>query len=162
MRKLCMMCFIVVLCSGLLFAKGNKNTPSDKNSEEKNKATARQVFDDLWTRGRYELLDSMYEKNCLVHYPTETMSLEQAVANGKEWRRAFPDLVARPNRVTGNGDMVVVDWTAQGTNKVQAHGLSGKGKQGTARGTSKFRFENGKIAEVWVTWSEEELRKQVK
>ena len=159
MRKLCMMGFIVVLCSGLVFAKGKG---SDKGSDEKNKATARQVFDDLWTRGRYELIESMYEKNCVVHYATGTVSLEQAVANGKEWRRAFPDLVVQPNRVTANGDMVVVDWTAHGTNKVQAHGLSGKGKRGTAQGTSKFRFENGKIAEVWVTWTEEELRKQVK
>lgn len=159
MRKLCMICFIAVFCSGLVLAKGKG---SDKSSEEKNKATARQVFDDLWTRGHYELIDSMYEKNCVVHYATGTVSLQQAVAGGKEWRSAFPDLVVKPNRVTGNGDMIVVNWTAHGTNRGQGHGLPGKGKPGTARGTSRFRFDNGKIAEVWVTWTENDLRRQVK
>ena len=162
MRKLSMIFVMAVLCSGLMFAKGDKNKGSDKNSGEKNKATARRVFDDLWTRGRYELIDSMYEKNCVVHYATGPVSLDEAVAGGKEWRSAFPDLVVTPNQVTGNGDMIVVHWTARGTNKGQGQGLPGKGKRATAHGTGRFRFDNdGKIAEVWVDWNENDLRKQV-
>jgi predicted ester cyclase len=171
MQKVGMICVMTLLCGGLLFAQHDKQKPPDKASDkgsvdkgsvEKNKATARRVFDDLWTGGRYELIDSMYEQNCVVHYATGNVSLQEAVAGGKEWRSAFPDLVVRAEQVTANGDIVTVHWVAHGTNSGQGKGLPGKGKQGRAQGTSKFRFDNSnKIAEVWVDWNEDALRRQV-
>jgi len=152
---------MAVLCSGMLLAKGEKNKGSDKASEEKNKETARKVFDDLFTGGRYEEINSMYESNAVVHMGGHTIPLSEAVSEGKQWRSAFPDAVMRANRITANGDTVEVHWSVQGHNKGRAQGLPGNGKEGKAQGDSRFRFTNGKIAEVWVDWNEESLRHQV-
>jgi len=163
MRKLTLIYVMVVLCSGLVCAQKKKGQETgNANSGENNKATARRVFDDLWTGGRYELVNSMYEPNAMVHLGNETIPLSQAVADGKEWRSAFPDLVVRANQVTGNGNNVDVRWSAHGSNKAPGKGLPGKGKPASIHGTSKFRFDNqGKIAEVWVNWNENDLRRQV-
>ncbi|HEY6972416.1 MAG TPA: ester cyclase [Candidatus Angelobacter sp.] len=157
MRKLSLIFVMAVLCSGLIFAKGEKN----KGSEEKNKETARKVFDDLFTGGHYEQINSMYEPNAVVHLGGRTISLSEAVSEGKGWKSAFPDAVMRAHRITGNGDNVEVHWSVEGTNKGTAEGLPGKGKKGKAQGSSRFRFTNGKIAEVWVDWDEQNLRRQV-
>jgi predicted ester cyclase len=167
MRKLTLICIMAVLCSGFAYAqkdktKANPQNPQNKGLEEKNKQTARRVFDDLWTNGRYELISSMYEPNAIVHMGNESVPLSQAVADGKEWRSAFPDLVMRANQITSDGNMVNVRFSGHGTNKGQGKGLPGKGKPGKVEGTSRFKFDNdGKIAEVWVNWNESDLRRQV-
>jgi predicted ester cyclase len=163
MRKLTLIYVMAVLCSGLVFAqKKPQQTPRNANSAENNKQTARRVFDDLWTGGRYELVNSMYEPNAMVHMGNESIPLNHAVADGKEWRSAFPDLVVRADQVTGNGDNVDVRWSAHGSNKGTGKGLPGKGKPASIHGSSKFRFDNqGRIAEVWVNWNEKDLRRQV-
>jgi len=173
MQKVGMICVMTLLCGGLLFAEHDKQKPPnkasagkssvDKGSAEKNKATARRVFDDLWTGGRYELISSMYESNAIVHFGNRDSPLSEVVSEGKEMRSAFPDLVVTANRVTANGDMVEVSWSAHGTNRGQARGYPGKGKQAKTQGTSKFKFNgDGKIAEVWVGgWNEQDVRRQV-
>jgi predicted ester cyclase len=164
MRKLTLICVMAVLCGGFVYAQKDKTKPNppNKNQEEKNKQTARRVFDDLWTSGRYDLISSMYEGNAMVHMGNQTIPLSQAVADGKEWKTAFPDLVMRANQVSANGDIVDVRFSAHGTNKGQGKGLPGKGKRGQIQGTSKFKFDSeGKIAEVWVDWNENDLRRQV-
>lgn len=162
MRKLTVIYVMVVLCSGLVCAQKKNAQETGRNSEVKNKATARRVFDELWTGGRYELVNSMYEPNAMVHLGNESIPLSQAVADGKEWRSAFPDLVMRADQVTGNGNIVDVRWSAHGTNKGRGKGLPGAGKPAKTQGTSKFRFDTeGKIAEVWVSWNESDLRRQV-
>jgi len=160
MRKLSILCVIAVCCTGLIAAAAQKRRSSERNSTENNKAVARQVFDDLFTRGRYELIDSMYEKNAVVHFGGRTASLQEAVSEGKEWRSAFPDLVVKPDQVTESGDMVTVRFSAHGTNKGKAKGLPGKGKPARTQGSSKFKFNNGRISEVWVDWNEDDVRRQ--
>ena len=76
-------------------------------------------------------------------------------------------MIVEPEKYVGDfvkagSDIVTVHWVAHGTNSGQGKGLPGKGKQGRAQGTSKFRFDNSnRIAEVWVEWNEDALRKQV-
>src|SRR5579859_1349163 len=81
-------------------------------SEEQNKAVVRRVFDDLFTRGRYEFINQIYTQDCAVHLRNQTNRLEEAVAEGKGWRSAAPDLVMTVNRMVAQGDIVTVDWTA--------------------------------------------------
>jgi steroid delta-isomerase-like uncharacterized protein len=161
MRKLSTLCLIAVCCTGLIAATAQKKRPSERKSTENNKAVARQVFDDLFSQGRYELINSMYEKNAVVHFGGRTASLDEAISEGKEWRSAFPDLVVKPDQVTEDGDTVMVRFSAHGTNKGKARGLPGKGKPARTQGSNKFKFNNGKIAEIWVDWNEDEVRRQV-
>jgi steroid delta-isomerase-like uncharacterized protein len=154
---------LLVMCCGMTLAGQKK--PAEQRAQnanaEHNKTTARRVFEDLWSQGRVELVNTLYESNAIVHVGNRNIPLSEMVSEGKEWRSAFPDLVVRVNRITESGDMVDVNWTARGTNKGQAKGMPGKGKPATSQGTSKFRFDSaGKIAEVWVEWDENNVRRQ--
>jgi steroid delta-isomerase-like uncharacterized protein len=176
MLRLTLKCALLVVCLGLTMA-GQKKPPqppppqqkqrgpsqtSQTADTEKNKATARRVFAELWSQGRADLVDSLYERNAVVHWANRDFRLEEMVSQGKELRAAFPDLAVHADRVTGNGETVEAAWSARGTNRGQGRGFPGKGKPAKTHGMSKFRFNSdGKIAEVWVEWDENDVRRQV-
>ena len=130
-------------------------------SAEQNKAVVRRVFDDLFSRGRYEFIDQIYAKDCPVHFGNRNTRLEQAVAEGKGWRSASPDLLMMVNRIEVERDFVIVDWTAKGTNTGKGNGVPATGKRILIRGNSKFRVLNGKIVEVWNNFDRDEIFRQV-
>src|SRR5262245_47334817 len=117
---------LLVVCCGLTMT-GQKKPAEQKGNqpanEEKNKQTARLAFEDLWGQGRTQ--PTMYESNAIVHWNGRNFSVQQMVAEGKEMRSAFPDLVVQPNQVTATGEMVEVHFTAHGTNKGQGWKTSG-------------------------------------
>ena len=130
-------------------------------SDEKNKAVVRRVFDDLFTRGRYEFINDIYTKDCAVHFRGRNNRLEEAVAEGKGWRSAAPDLVMKVDSMVVQRDFVMVDWTALGTNTGKGNGVPASGKRILIHGNSKFRLVNGKIAEVWNEYDRDEIFRQV-
>lgn len=169
MRKSVTFCLLFMIICGALTLAGAQKKPSNQRqlpqtqaaSVEQNKAVARRVFDDLFTRGRYEQVNQVYDPNCIVHFGNRTERLNQAVEEGKGWRSAAPDLVMTADQVTANGDMVTVNWTARGTHTGQGHGLKPTGKRVQLRGTSRFRIANGKIVEAWNNEYRDELFHQL-
>ncbi len=119
------------------------------------------MFDDLFTAGRYGEIDQIYDRNCTVHFGNRNLSLSEAVAEGKGWRSAAPDLVMTADQITVNGDMVTVVWSARGTHTGQGHGLKPTGKHINVRGRSEFRFANGKIVEARNDEYRDELFRQL-
>jgi steroid delta-isomerase-like uncharacterized protein len=130
-------------------------------SPEQNKAVVRQVFDDLFSKGRYELIGQIYAKDCPVHSGNRNTRLEQAVAEGKGWRSAAPDLFMAVERMEVERDFVIVEWTAKGTNTGKGNGVPSTGKRILIRGNSRFRVVNGKIAEVWNNFDRDEIFRQL-
>jgi steroid delta-isomerase-like uncharacterized protein len=197
MRKIEMLCPMVVLCSGLALAgteQSRPNAPAQNkavqpqaqiaSSEQKkpvvpsqekrklpgqdqgataeqHKAVVRRVFDELFSRGRYEFIDQIYAKDCAVHTGNRHHRLSEAVAEGKGWRSAAPDLVMTTEQMSVNGDIVTVSWTAKGTNTGKGNGVPATGKHIVIRGSSRFRLVNGKIAEVWNEYDRDEVFRQV-
>jgi predicted ester cyclase len=108
------------------------------------------------------LQDQVFARDTRVHFgDTRHITLEEAVAEGKGWRAAAPDLRMTVNNITVNGDMVTVDWTATGTHTGQGHGLRPSGKHVSLRGTSRFRVVNGRIVEAWNEEYRPELFRQL-
>ena len=131
-------------------ARPGQPMPNPQAQAEQNKAVVRRVFDDLFSRGRYEAIDQIYTRDCIVHHRGQFFTLDQAVTEGKGWRSAAPDLRMTADQMTAQGNMVTVQWTAMGTNTGRGNGLmKPTGKHILIRGTSQFRVANGKIAEVW-------------
>lgn len=129
--------------------------------EERNKVVVRRVFDDLFSRGRYEIINKIYTEDCLVHHGGKRSRLEEAVAEGKGWRQAAPDLLMTVDEMSSRGDKVIVAWTARGTHRGQGNGLRPSGKHFLIRGRSEFRLAYGKIAEVWNTYDRDDLFRQI-
>jgi len=160
MRRYSMLVFALIICGGLTLTLAEQRSPQrpapgpqarpgqTQANPEQNKLVARRAFDDLFTAGRYGEIDQIYDRNCTVHFGNRSESLDQAVAEGKGWRSAAPDLVMTADQITVNGDMVTVVWSARGTHTGQGHGLKPTGKHINVRGRSEFRFANGKIVEA--------------
>jgi len=174
MRNLARVCLIAVLCSGFELAvshpgfatdKGQARksvTAQDQDNEEQNKQIVRQIFDDLWSRGHYELIDRLYSPNCIVHSPgLKGNSLNEAVEEGKSFRTAAPDVKIIANKIQVHKDIVTVEWTATGKNSGRGDGIPATGKSVRIRGNSTFRLANGKILEVTNNYDQNELFRQL-
>ncbi|HYL09615.1 MAG TPA: ester cyclase [Candidatus Acidoferrales bacterium] len=172
MRKLSALCLVVLVCSGVAIVSAQKKpatrqpdkvAPSQRQaaSPEQNKVVVRRVFEDLFTHGRYEFIDQIYEKGCPVHFGNRHVRLEDAVSEGKGWRNAAPDLLMTVDHMVAEGDKVTVDWTAKGTHTGKGNGISPTGKHVLIHGRSTFRLANGKIVEVWNTDHRDELFRQL-
>jgi steroid delta-isomerase-like uncharacterized protein len=171
MRKLSKVCFMVLLCGALTVTwgqttqqKGKSKASSfgeEKVAPGKNKAAAQQVMDDLFSRGRYELIDQLFAKDCVIHTNNKALRCEEGIEEGKGFRSAAPDLVMTGDQVVEQGNMVTVRWTARGTNTGKGNGIPATGKKVLVHGTSRFRFVNGKIAEVWTNYDHHGMLRQL-
>ncbi len=142
--------------------EGGREPNQRQGSPAEHKALTRRVFDDLWNSGRYEAIPEIYTRDCMVHERGKTMRLDDAVAEGKGWRSAAPDVQLTPEKMTVDGDIVTVSWTGRGTHTGKARGLMRPtGKRFLVHGVSRFRIVNGRIAEVWNDFDRNDLFRQI-
>src|SRR5215472_1806923 len=143
-------------------ARPGQPMPNPQAQAEQNKAVVRRVFDDLFSRGRYEAIGQIYTPDCSVHHGGNLFRLDEAVTEGKGWRSAAPDLRMTADQMSAQGDIVTVFWTPQGTHTGQGNGLlKPTGKRVLIRGQSRFRVANGKIAEVWNEYDRDSIFRQL-
>jgi predicted ester cyclase len=69
---------------------------------------------------------------------------------GGQWK-AFPDLAVTDHFIVARGDIVAMCWMARGKSEGGFMGLPPTGKVVEYTGTSMFRIEDGRIAEIWET-----------
>lgn len=172
MRKYAMLALSALVFCLLAFSWGEQRRPAPlenprlpnqpQASPEQHKAVTRRVFEDLFNRGRYDAIPEIYSRDCIVHHAGKTMRLDDAVAEGKGWRSAAPDLQMTPEEMNVQGDIVTVSWSARGTHTGKGNGLMRPtGKRIQMRGVSRFRIVNGKIAEVWNDYDRNEIFRQL-
>jgi steroid delta-isomerase-like uncharacterized protein len=142
----------------LLVALQSQPCAHDLREVERNKATARRIYEDGLSRG---IFDVRYTPDFIGHGGRSTFTHEQGLAEAQGFRSAFPDLVARVDRIVAEGDFVVVRWTASGTNTGTGNGIPATGRSVTTSGTAIFRFENGAVAEEWTSGDTLGLLKQL-
>jgi len=76
--------------------------------------------------------------------PVETEAIMQAVLVG------FPDIHYSIDTAVSEGDIVVLGWSAVGTNSGEFHGQAPTDVHDTWVGVNAFLFECGVIAEAWA------------
>jgi predicted ester cyclase len=130
-------------------------------SKQQNKLMARRVFEELTNQGRYEAVDEVFDRNCKVHFGNRTVGLSQAVAEGKGWKSAAPDMFMNVENISENGDKVTVTWSAKGTHTGQGLGVKPTRRQVSMSDRSEFLIKNGKIVEVWNSEYRTELHRQL-
>lgn len=113
-----------------------------------NKATARRVYEEVLSQGRFEV---PYTKDFVGHGGTTTFTHEDGSAEARGFRNAFPDLKVVVDLIVAEGDLVSVRWTARGTNTGSGNGIPATGKHAVVTGTTIFRFVDGAIAEEWTS-----------
>jgi predicted ester cyclase len=134
-------------------------TGADSACEARNKATARRVYEEGLSQGRFEV---PYSADFVGHSgPTTTFRHADGIAEARGWRSAFPDLNVAVNLIVAEGDLVSVRWTARGTNTGSGNGIPATGKRVEISGTTIFRFVDGAIAEEWTSGDALGLMKQL-
>jgi len=76
--------------------------------QEQNKALAKRAFEELLSKGRFELAEELYAKDFLNHGIHRDISLAEDQAALKGWHQAFPDLSIAPEKLIADGDLVAV------------------------------------------------------
>ena len=120
---------------------------------EQNDALVRKVFTDILSQGKFELAPEIYAKDFVNHGTTKDIGLDEAQANDRGWRAAFPDLEMTIEQEIADGDFVTVLWRGRGTNTGSGNGLNATGKKADGRGISIFRVVDGRIKEEWTEYS---------
>lgn len=142
----------LLLMANLLFASP---------SEQQNKAFAKRAFEELLSKGRFELAEQLYSKDFTNHGIHRDIGFEEDQAALKGWHQAFPDLAIVPEKLIAEGDLVTVYWIARGTNTGTGNGLPATGKKVEQAGITIWRIVNGKIKEEWSAFDQLSLMQQL-
>jgi steroid delta-isomerase-like uncharacterized protein len=134
------------------------------SAEEKNKALAREYFEEAWGKGNVAAVDEFMAADYVEHprpstLPPGTEGLKQLIAS---YRTAFPDLKAALDDIFAEGEMVAFRWSVGGTHLGDWLGIPPTGNHVTANGITLFRIVLGKVVESWTSIdlnpAEEELQ----
>jgi len=147
---------VVISCSFLL-----AGVACASSLQEQNKALAKRAFEELLSKGKFELAEQLYAKDFVNHGIHRDISLEEDQAALKGWHQAFPDLAIVPEKLIAEGDLVTIYWIAHGTNTGTGNGLPATGKKGELAGITIWRIVNGKIKEEWSAFDQLSLMQQL-
>jgi steroid delta-isomerase-like uncharacterized protein len=129
--------------------------------QEQNKAIARRAFEEILSKGRFELAEQLYAKDFVNHGIHRNASLEEDQAALKGWHQAFPDISIVPEKLIAEGDLVAIYWIARGTNTGTGNGLPATGKKGELAGITIWRIVDGKIKEEWSAFDQLSMMQQL-
>jgi steroid delta-isomerase-like uncharacterized protein len=128
-----------------------------------NMAIAKRLIDDVWSRGRLEVIDEIVAQGCLSHDPlaTDLRGAEALKQYIRSMRVGFPDLQFHIDDIVAAGDEVYLRWTAKGTHKGNLLGMPATNRTGVIGGMAVNRFQNGKVVETWHMWDTLSMMQQL-
>jgi len=129
--------------------------------QEQNKALAKRAFEELLSKGRFELAEQLYAKDFVNHGIHRNASLAEDQAALKGWHQAFPDISIVPEKLIAESDLVAIYWIARGTNTGTGNGLPATGKKGELAGITIWRIVDGKIKEEWSAFDQLSMMQQL-
>jgi steroid delta-isomerase-like uncharacterized protein len=121
-------------------------------STEANKALVRRFYEEVWDRGNTDFAFEVFADDYVRHDFRLTETLPGPAGQKKiadDFRAAFPDLQLTVELIVGEQEFVVGRWTATGTHLGSWGGLEPTGRRVSFSAANIFRFEDGKVAEIW-------------
>ena len=122
---------------------------------EQNKAVARRLGEAIDTR-RWDLLDDIvapnFVRHCQATPEADVRSLEAFKAYLQQDAAVFPDSTQTLKHMLAEGDLLALWVTYAGTQRGRMGPFPPSGKMMQVDFGAILRIENGKIAEMWVTW----------
>ena len=117
-----------------------------------NKALVRRFYEEAWVKGKLDVIDEVFAYEYVRHDLRSTQALpgpEGMKRITADFRSAFPDLRFEVEIVIAEDEFVAARWTASGTHLGAWGAVEPTGRSATFSGVNIFRFENGKVAEIW-------------
>lgn len=109
----------------------------------------RQVIDEVWNKGKTNVLSKLVADGFIGREPlvTELRGPNGLKAHVEMMRTAFPDLHIAVNDIGASGDRVFVRWTARGTHRGAMMGIPASNASGEIHGISVYRVAQGQVVE---------------
>lgn len=109
------------------------------------------IFNEGWNKGNVEVFGETIADSVLFHYAgsPKKYSLEQMSQIVLQWREAFPDLHMNIEGLVTEGNRAAARLTLTGTHEGTWAGADPTGKQVEMALMMFFRFEGGKMVELW-------------
>src|SRR5260370_30675964 len=121
-------------------------------------------MDGWWNEGNLAAGMELVANDCRSHDPVFlalTSGGENIKNHTQTCRSGFPDLTFTTDDTIAERNEVVHHWTGTGTHKGQFLGMPPTNKKASVTGTSIYRIEGSKIAEVWSNWNLMSLMEQL-
>ena len=134
-----------------------ENPPSlgAASEQDRNKAVARRVFDQIFNQGKFEVANEIYAPDFVNHGYKRNVGLREDQAAVHQEKAAFPDLKMSVEHMVAEGDLVTVLWTFRGTHTAGGYAaLPATGTPIQMRGINIWRIVDGKIREEWSSFDE--------
>jgi steroid delta-isomerase-like uncharacterized protein len=121
-------------------------------SFKKNKQLILQFYEEVWGEGDLEFAKEVFNEDYVRHdlrqgYPVAGPAGQMQIA--ENFRSAFPDVQIQIDLVFGDDEYIAARWTMTGTHTGQWNDIQPTNKKVSFSGVNLFRFENGKVAEIW-------------
>lgn len=120
-------------------------------STEEHTALLRRAWDEVYGQGRIDSLQDLVLDDVVAHGPDgDVRGLEDLKRYLAAYLVAFPDTSVTIEDVVAEGDNVVSRYTVRGTHRgtTQEYGPP-TGRQLVVEGITLYRFEGGKVAQMW-------------
>ncbi|MQS12536.1 ester cyclase [Streptomyces kaniharaensis] len=127
-----------------------------------NKTTANRVFDEI-AKGNLDVIDECMADDYRDHdFGSEGDAVGIAAFRDRcgGYMGAFDFTFSIESQIS-EGDEVATRWTWHATQKADFMGVPNTGKSVTGRGTTTFKFKDGKIKEGWWQWDVMGLMRQL-
>ena len=157
---------LLILLSLLLPAASHATVPTTK--EERNKAVALRVFEEIFNQGKFSVADEIYAPDFKNHglkrvdvtatgsrltWAHADLKTDQDAVHAE--KKAFPDLKMTVNNMVAEGDLVAVHWIFRGTHTHDGYaGMPATGTKVLMTGMTIWRIVDGKITDEWSSFNE--------
>jgi steroid delta-isomerase-like uncharacterized protein len=135
--------------------------PEDRFQQDRNKAVARRVFEEIFNQGKFQVADEIYAKDFVNHGEHRDVDLEEDQAAARWEKKTLPNLTMTVDLMLTEGDLVTIVWTLRGTNSVPIGRLPATGVRIEERGITVWRVVDGKIREEWTSFDDLRIVRQL-
>jgi predicted ester cyclase len=119
---------------------------------EELKAIYHRLNEEAWNEGNVDLIDELLSPGVVIHIDDTTPSREDYKKGAIDGRALWPDSKYTTENIIAEGNTLATRWTWRGTHTspIPELGLEPTGKEVAVAGMGLYRFEGGKITEMWV------------
>jgi steroid delta-isomerase-like uncharacterized protein len=116
-----------------------------------NAAVVRRLYEQCLNHDRLDLLPELVAPNVINHtYAGDKVGLADFTQGIQALRRSLSNQHFTIEGVVAHDDQAAAHWTMTAINSGPLAGLPASNKQITQHGVVFYRFENNRIAEVWL------------
>ena len=153
---------VLLLVLGVFVAPvGAQSAATSRGSDQER--LVRAFFEEQWNQGSGAGLEERISDDFRFHFRGRAMEMDAAglMEMVGSWRNAFAGLRLNVEDVVVDGDKAAARLTFTGTHAAETWDIEPTGRTVNVTMMAFFRFEGGRIAEIWEDYDEQGLRQQL-